>query len=319
MLAIRANFHTHSTFCDGNNTIKEMTESALEKGFDILGFSGHLDPGVAMQDTDGYKRAVSEMRMYCRGRMQILRGAELDTVYGSDCKALVDAEYTIGSTHFVPVPGSPVWEAPAPFGTHKEGSPDWDLIGVDGDPMDLRERCLRYYDGDHYRLAEDYFRFESLAAERLQPTFIGHFDLITRFNDLPASAGGHFIDETDPRYLRAAGAAIEKLVPTGIPFELNLGALNRGRKKEAYPAPPLLRMLKEAGAEILLSADAHDSTLIDGGFPEGIRAAKAAGFDHVLILTRVNTGRPALNTAQDASFSCCAGERLPLYWQEIGI
>lgn len=36
-----ANFHTHSTFCDGKNTPEEIVLAALEKGFVSIGFSSH--------------------------------------------------------------------------------------------------------------------------------------------------------------------------------------------------------------------------------------------------------------------------------------
>ena len=39
--AWKANLHTHTSFCDGKNSPEEMVRSAVEKGFDVLGFSGH--------------------------------------------------------------------------------------------------------------------------------------------------------------------------------------------------------------------------------------------------------------------------------------
>ena len=36
---MKQNLHTHSIFCDGKDTIEEMTLEAISKGFDILGFS----------------------------------------------------------------------------------------------------------------------------------------------------------------------------------------------------------------------------------------------------------------------------------------
>ena len=38
---MKQNLHTHTTYCDGNNSIPEMIRSAVEKDFDVLGFSGH--------------------------------------------------------------------------------------------------------------------------------------------------------------------------------------------------------------------------------------------------------------------------------------
>ena len=35
------NLHTHTTFCDGKNTCRELIERAIELGFNSIGFSGH--------------------------------------------------------------------------------------------------------------------------------------------------------------------------------------------------------------------------------------------------------------------------------------
>lgn len=37
----RWDFHTHSTWCDGKNTVQEMADAAYALGFSGLGFSGH--------------------------------------------------------------------------------------------------------------------------------------------------------------------------------------------------------------------------------------------------------------------------------------
>ena len=38
---IKSNYHTHTNFCDGKSTAEEMVKSAIEKKFDIFGFSSH--------------------------------------------------------------------------------------------------------------------------------------------------------------------------------------------------------------------------------------------------------------------------------------
>ena len=37
----KTNFHTHSTWCDGRNTVEELVAGAEAKGFAALGFSSH--------------------------------------------------------------------------------------------------------------------------------------------------------------------------------------------------------------------------------------------------------------------------------------
>ena len=36
---IKTNYHTHTSFCDGKSTAEQMILSAIDKKFDILGFS----------------------------------------------------------------------------------------------------------------------------------------------------------------------------------------------------------------------------------------------------------------------------------------
>lgn len=377
MNELKANYHTHTIFCDGSDTAEAVVQEALRRGFTHLGFSGHMDPGVSM-DYNAYAQEICRLQAAYRDQIDILRGAELDNVYDPSCVAGAEArgnaealrinsvlsgapgasaagevfgapgthagetfgaagvEYTIGSTHFVPVPGSIVWSAPAAFGTHREGSENWDLIGVDGDIGMLHDQCRQYYGGDFYALSADYYRFEAMVAARLHPTFIGHFDLITRFNDLSRADGGHFLDETSERYLLPARRAMEALVPYGLPFEINCGAVNRGRKKELYPRPELLRHLHALGGEIVISADAHQKELLDGGFEEAMEVARWAGFTHTNLLVRAaaqefagthkavvgqraaeqekkiaSSLRPAKNTQADGGGT--------LYWQPMAI
>ena len=63
-----ANFHTHSTFCDGKNTPEEIVLAALEKGFVSIGFSSHgytpYDLRYCMKDTDGY---IADIKRFISG------------------------------------------------------------------------------------------------------------------------------------------------------------------------------------------------------------------------------------------------------------
>lgn len=312
---IPANYHTHSSFCDGTNTPEEMVREALKKGFLHLGFSGHMDPGVRM-DFPSYDAEIRRLQECYADQIEILRGAEIDSITGPDCAPNV--EYRIGSTHFIPIPDSILWQETCALSEIQEGGQNGDqIIGMDGDPMKLREDCKTYYQGDFYALARDYYRFEADVVNRTRPTFIGHFDIVSRFNDLPWEEGGHFLDETNPAYLVPAKDALEKLVSYQIPFELNLGAYNRGRKAEPYPRRELLGTLHELGGEILLSSDAHQKELLDGGFSDGITLARSLGFDHILLLTRQKTRHPAKNSQSD--LTSWQGDPLPLYWEEVEI
>ena len=53
--------HTHSVMCDGKDTLEEMVLSAIEKGFDSIGFSEHSY--MAFSDYP-YQMTIAEMANY---------------------------------------------------------------------------------------------------------------------------------------------------------------------------------------------------------------------------------------------------------------
>lgn len=256
---LRSNFHTHTTFCDGSNTAEEMLCRALDLGFVALGFSSHVDPGIPM-DWEAYSAEVCRLQFEHAGQIDVLLGAELDNLWDrSHCPG---AEYVIGSTHYIPVPD----EEP--------------LAGcVDYEPEVIERCCREFFGGDWYALTRAYYAFEAQVVDRTRCTFVGHFDLVTRFNDQL-----HAFDEGDPRYLRPALEAMEHLVAQGAPFEINCGAFNRGRKAELYPRRTLLRALHDFGGEILITSDAHQRELLAGGFETAVERAMECGFTHVNVL-----------------------------------
>ena len=70
-----ANYHTHSTFCDGKSTPEEMVLAAMERGFSALGFSGHgytpFDLHSCMSDTRGYISEIKRLKEKYKNKIQI--------------------------------------------------------------------------------------------------------------------------------------------------------------------------------------------------------------------------------------------------------
>lgn len=266
---LRANFHTHTTLCDGISTPEEMARRAALLGFTQLGFSGHMDPDNHM-DMNLYRNRIHALQEQYRGKIDILMGIELDTVYNPVYARQV--EYTIGSTHFPDVACNRGYESDRP-------------LSVDASPEDLQLLADRYFGGDFYQLARCYYETEAQVYDRLHCTFIGHFDLITKFNDQM-----HVLDETNPRYTRPAIETMAYLVEEGVPFEINCGAVNRGLKKEFYPNSFFLRALHDMGGEILINSDAHQAELLNGAFDRAVKQAVACGFTHTNILVHGENG-----------------------------
>ena len=264
---LKANYHTHTTFCDGDNTAQEMVDRALELGFYHLGFSGHMDEEIHM-DWSAYVAEVQRLRAAYADRLDILCGVELDTLYDPAC--CPGAEYVIGSTHYVDVD--------VPFGRAIDYSAEVSQRLVD--------EC---FGGDWYRMCRAYYELEAQVYDRTRCTFVGHFDLITRFND-----DLHAFDEEDPRYVKPALEAMEHLVSQGVSFEINCGAHNRGRKAELYPRRSLLTALHDMGGEIFINSDAHQTGCLNGSFDVAVERARTCGFTHVNVLVHDVHGTPVV-------------------------
>ena len=255
-----ANFHTHTTFCDGKNTAEEMVLSALEKGFTALGFSGHgvttFDPHYCMQDVAGYRAEILRLQEAYKDRIAIYLGAE------EDCLEPVDRSlftYIIGSSHYVQV-GEKIWSVDSKRETFLQ--------------------LLTLFGGDPAKLAEAYYsRFCTYILDR-KPDIIGHFDLITKFTEVDAP---NLLE--DSAYLQVAEKYIEVAAKSGCLFEVNTGAIARGLRRTPYPCVQLLHRLKKLDAKLILSSDSHRADTLDCAFRETKALLRELGFTQLMTLS----------------------------------
>ena len=122
-------------------------------------------------------------------------------------------------------------------------------------------------------MAAAYFETMATVLDVTACDIIGHFDLITKFNE-----GGRMFDETDPRYRNPALEVLEHLCRRGGVFEINTGAMSRGYRTRPYPAAPLLRAIREFGGAVVLSSDAHSADAVDAYLNQAAELAAACGF-----------------------------------------
>lgn len=253
---IRQNLHTHTVFDDGKNTPAEMAQAALDAGLTSLGFSGHStlpwenDWSLTPERVTDYLAAVEETKRAFAGRLAVYSGLEWDAASSPD---VCGFDYVIGSVHHVAV-----------------GS---EVVSVDESPEITREAISRLYGGDAAAMAEAYFAAVRALADVPFVDIVGHFDLLTKFDEKHA-----FFDETAPRYIDAAMGALVALVRADKLFEVNTGAIARGWRTTPYPSVPLLRELKARGARVLLSSDAHSTSGIAFAFPETEKLLRELGF-----------------------------------------
>ena len=243
---ITRDLHMHTVYCDGADTPEEMVKSAVEKGLRTVGLSGHsytfFDESYCMQQADvpRYINEIRYLRIKYFDRIHVLCGVEQD--YYSDYPT-DDFDYVIGSVHYVRV--------------------DDAYIPIDESPAILQFAIDAHFGGDPYALCERYFATVADVARKTACDIIGHFDLISKFNEHEK-----LFDEKHPRYVAAWKKAVDELLPYDVPFEINTGAIARGYRSEPYPSAEIREYIREKGGRFVLSSDAHSAQAIAYRFEE---------------------------------------------------
>lgn len=262
---INQNLHTHSIFSDGENTLEEMALAAISKGFSSLGFSDHSAiPGcddwcMPIEKYDDYFAECEKIKEKYKDELDIFIGLEMD-ILSEKCQYPLD--YAIGSCHHVVKNGK--------------------RICIDDTPEELLRGAKECFGGDIMALCEEYYKNVAAIAGRDDLQIIGHFDLITKFTEVCPG----IIDVTCERFIKAEDKAIEALVEADKIFEINTGAMARGKRTFPYPSQRVLKKIAELGGKITVSSDCHDKDYLDSYFSDCEIIAKECGFDEIYYLSR---------------------------------
>ena len=242
------NYHTHSSYCDGSASPREMVEFALSHGFTSLGFSGHsplpFENTFSIKDYDGYCREIRSLSAEYAGRLDIRLGLEFDYVPGmlEDFAPLTEQgrlEYTIGSVHLIPVPGTVPTCAQ-------------DLWFIDGPRWERYDEGLfRLFGGDIRRGVRAYFDQQNEMLVRNKPTVVGHPDKIVMHNR------GRYFSEDEPWYRSLALESIHLIKELGLICEINTRGIYKGRHADYYPGKWLIEEMKQLRIPVIVSTDAH--------------------------------------------------------------
>lgn len=229
--------HVHTTYCDGKNKPEELVLEAIRKNMVKIGFSVHsytyFDESycIKKEKIQAYKDEISYLKEKYKGKIEVLCGIEQD-FYSNEPTDGYD--YVIGSVHYL-----------------KIGN---EFIPIDESADALADAVKRYYNGDFYSIAEDYF----CTARKIENAqIIGHFDLITKFNE-----GFCLFDERNKRYEEAYRQAIDTLIKQDVFFEINTGAISRGYKSVPYPSKDILDYIRKNGGRTILSSDCHEKSTL---------------------------------------------------------
>lgn len=272
---IKANYHTHSTFCDGNDSLEDIILSAIERNIEILGFSSHaMYPfssswHIPFKEYENYVNSVNNLKEKYKDKIQILLGFEADYVEG------------------LSVPD---------FETYKKFSPDF-LIGsvhyiltengrlcVDYSANKLSQKIQELFNGDTKKLVCEYFNQERNLLKKGNFTILGHADLIRKNNSKIK-----MFNESESWYRKELKATAKEIAKSEVIVEINTGGIARGSTDCIYPSKEFLTLLKEFKVPITISSDCHEKEKIDFAFDMALQELKEIGFTELALITGKNS------------------------------
>lgn len=256
-------YHTHTFRCGhAVGAMREYVEAAMRNGVTDVGLTDHLwlyfapagerDPRWAMAEDqyDAHYAEMLEVREEYRGRIDVRVSVEADFVAGHE-----DELRSILSRYdFDYVLGS--------------------VHFMDGWLIDDVEQSHRYREE---RVAEIYRRYFANIRSAIR---LGVFDLLAHF-DLPKKFG--FLPEEDLTSVVAETLDLAK--EAGVAIEVSTGGL-RKPVAEIYPAPAILRAMKEREIPIVLSSDAHAPEEVGHGYAESLALVREVGYDTLVVFEK---------------------------------
>lgn len=260
---IRQNLHTHSIYDDGKDTIREMIEAARQKGFTVLGFSGHAfnpedESSMSPEKTERYIEEVRQTRANPPEGMEIYLGIEEDSLNPVQPE---DYDYIIGSVHYL----------------EKNGK----FYSIDYSPEQFDSMLKEAWNNDIHAMSRDYYQALEAQADQERIDVIGHIDLIGKYNE-----DEKYYSFDDPEILEMSKKAVNRLAEAGKIFEMNTGAMARGYRSTPYPSRQILDQIHQANGKLMINTDCHNRENLDLGIEQCINLAKEAGFTHLYKMSR---------------------------------
>jgi len=267
---LKTNYHTHTVFCDGKETPESMIIAAIEKKFDILGFSGHsMYPfasnwHIAPREHKLYVETIRNLAVQYSSKIQILCGFEADYIPGI-CTPRIDhftqfkPDYLIGSVHYI---------------VTEKGN-----FTVDDTAENVKAGIDHLFNGNSKEAVCTYFALEREMIQAGNFTILGHCDLFRKRNGVL-----HLFDERESWYRSELLATASEIQRAAIPVEINTGAIARNAMDDIYPSADFLEILHDSGVPVIINSDAHCGADLDCAFDRAEIAAKKAGYMETVIL-----------------------------------
>lgn len=268
---MHCNYHTHSLYCDGKNSIKEMVKKAMEENLDQLGFSSHAplpgDPVFAIkeEDMDDYVNDIEVMKKQ-QQQVKLFKGLECDyipetTKPFSIYKTKYHLDFIIGGVHLVKPEHSVEW---------------WFIDGPAQQSFD--DGLQNFFNGNIRRAVTRFWEqtFEMIETEQ--------FDIIAHLDKVKMHNQNRFFTEDENWYKILADHAIELISKHNIIIEINNRGIYKGRCRDFYPSDNLIQKASKYKIPFVISTDAHHINDLTMLYKESADKLRSFGIDELMAL-----------------------------------
>ncbi len=265
---VLTNYHTHSTHCDGVNSLEEMAQAAYNAGIAILGFTAHTAYPFASfwhletRDYENYFYDVEQLKTKYAGKMEILAGIEAEhlppiSYCTKETYKNYNIDYMIGSVHYLTFD----------TGTNRG------CFTVDGPTKEVFDGVETYFAGNGKKAVQAYFSAQRDMIQSGDFDIVGHIDLIRKRN-----AELNLFSENDSWYRDELKETAKVIGISGKVVEVNTGGMARANLSSPYPSQDFLKLLKAEDVPITINSDSHSIDSIVSHFDSAIKAAQDAGY-----------------------------------------
>ena len=266
------NYHTHSHYCDGQGTISEYIEFAVNKGMYALGFSGHSPLpfpstwNMKYTDLDKYLSELKTLKKKYEDKIKIFIGLEVDYIPDISGPAMfqhLNLDYTIGSVHWL----------------KKNDDQHWDF---DDNTKSFKKGLNEIFNGNIKELVNYYYSLIIDMVQNDPPDVIGHFDLINKFNQTEAK--NLFFCEDDKWYKDIVYDTLEVVRQSNCIVEVNTRGYMKKLANFFYPNTWIIKLCKDMNIPITMSADAHKPQEVTSIYKKLATFLLQQGYNEIRIL-----------------------------------
>ena len=268
----KTNYHSHSELCDGTGKLEEYVKSAINKGFDVFGFSGHAPlpfendwtmAGLALKD---YLNEKKRLKTAYEDIIDLKIGLEIDYVEGKMAPSdqfykNLQLDFIIGSIHVLPDINT------------------GEYLGVEYTKREMEQLINDTYKGDAKPLVKEYYRLVRQMSKKRGFEIMGHIDVVKKTN-----IDSIYFNETEKWYKNEIELTLACIAENNQILEINTGKVLTDPTR-IYPSPWILKMANEFKIPVMLNSDAHRPDRIDNYFDEAKEIILNAGYSELMVFT----------------------------------